>query len=220
MTSKERRERERERMREVILEAANQVAARDGIDNLSIRKIAELIEYSPATIYRYFRDKEEIVDLLLGSGYQKIVATLSTQRQLHPDPRERLKGFARGYIQMALANPDEYRSFLLSDLPGVLAQTSVLFQGASSQRPTIAMLVQTLREIVGSAAHLDDEWYELTAQVIWAAVYGLIVRSMIESTPPDQMERLIERYIGFVADSLQGARINVERHGGVGREGS
>ncbi len=217
MTSKERRERERERMREVILEAANQVATRDGIDYLSIRKIAELIEYSPATIYRYFRDKEEIVDLLLGSGYQKIVATLSAQRQLHPDPQERLKGFARGYIQMALANPDEYRSFLLSDLPGVLAQTSVLFQGASSQRPTIAMLVQTLREIVSSAAHVDDEWYELTAQVIWAAAYGLVVRSMIEGIPPDQMERLVERHTGFVASALQGSVAKLEQDG-VGRE--
>lgn len=214
MASKERRERERERMRELILEAANQVATRDGIENLSIRKIAELIEYSPATIYRYFRDKEEIVDLLLGRGFQRIVGTLSSTRQLHPDPNERLKGFARGYIRMALSNPEEYRSFLLSDLPGVLAQTSVLFRGASSQRSTVAMLCQTLREILGQETGLDDEWFELTAQVFWAAGYGLIIRSMIEGTPPDQMERLIERHVDFVSEALQGVRMNVERKNG------
>lgn len=205
-------------MREVILEAANQVASSDGIDRLSIRKIAKLIEYSPATVYRYFRDKDEIMDLLLARGYQKIVGTLSTQQQLHPDPEERLKGFARGYIKMALANPEQYRSFLLSDLAGVLAQTSVLFRGAASRRSTVAMLVQTLRQIVGSAAQLDDEWYELTAQVIWGAAYGLIVRSMIEGTPPEQMERLVERHVDFISEALQGVKVNLTRSSGASRK--
>ena len=57
----ERREREKQELREKILEKAKEILIKEGQDNLSIRNIATAIEYSPATIYLYFQDKDEIV---------------------------------------------------------------------------------------------------------------------------------------------------------------
>ncbi len=58
MSIKERKERERDERRELILNAANEIIKTEGIDNLSIRKIANKIEYSPTIIYYYFNSKE------------------------------------------------------------------------------------------------------------------------------------------------------------------
>ena len=61
MGVQERREREKQGIREDILEAARTLFVRDGYENVSIRKIAERIEYSPGTIYLYFQDKADIL---------------------------------------------------------------------------------------------------------------------------------------------------------------
>ena len=61
MGVQERREREKQGIREEILEAARQLFVTEGYENVSIRKIAEKIEYSPGTIYLYFQDKAEIL---------------------------------------------------------------------------------------------------------------------------------------------------------------
>ena len=60
MAIKERKEREKQDMRNLIIESATQLFLKQGYDKTSIRSIAEDIEYSPATIYLYFKDKDEI----------------------------------------------------------------------------------------------------------------------------------------------------------------
>jgi len=56
----ERRAREKRKLKQQILDAARQLFVRDGYESASMRKIANKIEYSPATIYTYFKDKDEI----------------------------------------------------------------------------------------------------------------------------------------------------------------
>ena len=70
MGIKERQERDRESVRRAILDAARDLFVRDGFDRVSIRKIAELIEYSPAAIYGYFSSKDDIFFALAEEGFQ------------------------------------------------------------------------------------------------------------------------------------------------------
>ena len=60
MGIKERQERDREAVRRSILDAARELFVAEGFQNVSIRKIAERIEYSPAAIYGYFPSKDDI----------------------------------------------------------------------------------------------------------------------------------------------------------------
>jgi AcrR family transcriptional regulator len=76
MGIKERQGREREAIRRAILDAARDLFVRDGYQNVSIRKIAERIEYSPAAIYGYFPSKDDIFFALAEEGF----------RLLHGDP--------------------------------------------------------------------------------------------------------------------------------------
>ena len=72
----ERKEREKAEMKKQILAAAIELFIEQGFDNVSIRKIAEKIEYSPASIYTYFNDKGAILFDLLQEGFGIFFETL------------------------------------------------------------------------------------------------------------------------------------------------
>lgn len=200
MSIKERKEREREERRELVLNVANEIIKEEGIDNLSIRKIANRIEYSPAIIYHYFRDKDEIINHLMRKGYQKIISVLSSVQASENEPEQRLKEVARKYIDMALQMPDEYKSIMLNTSPGILEHTTVLFQGAASKRQAVGILYQNLRDIYLNQG-IDDSLIELSAQVIWTAAFGLIIRLIIEKDiSEEQRKKLIEHHIKIIID--------------------
>ncbi len=202
MGIKERKERDREKRCELILAAANEIITKEGIDSLSIRKIANKIEYSPAIIYHYFRDKDDILEHLLTKGYQKIVRSLMSLENEAATPEARLRVFARNYINMALQNPEEYKNYLLNDSPRVLNHTSVLFKGASRQRQAIAMLCQAVKEFWPKECP-DDDQIELTAQVLWASIFGLIIRMIIEKDlPEEQRQKLIDHHIDMMINGM------------------
>ena len=70
MGIKERQERDREAVRRAILDAARELFVAEGYQNVSIRKIAERIEYSPAAIYGYFPSKDDIFFALAEEGFR------------------------------------------------------------------------------------------------------------------------------------------------------
>ena len=70
MGIKERQERDREAVRRAILDAARELFVAEGYQNVSIRKIAERIEYSPAAIYSYFPSKDDIFFALAEEGFR------------------------------------------------------------------------------------------------------------------------------------------------------
>jgi len=70
MGIKERQERDREAVRRAILDAARELFVAEGFQNVSIRKIAERIEYSPAAIYGYFPSKDDIFFSLAEEGFR------------------------------------------------------------------------------------------------------------------------------------------------------
>src|SRR5712692_10057363 len=70
MGIKERQERDRETVRRAILDAARDLFVSEGYQNVSIRKIAERIEYSPAAIYGYFASKDDIFFALAEEGFR------------------------------------------------------------------------------------------------------------------------------------------------------
>ena len=83
MGIKERQERDREAVRRSILDAARELFVAEGFQNVSIRKIAERIEYSPAAIYGYFPSKDDIFFELAEEGFR----LLGDPAAVRNDPR-------------------------------------------------------------------------------------------------------------------------------------
>ncbi|HHZ01233.1 MAG TPA: TetR/AcrR family transcriptional regulator [Tissierellia bacterium] len=188
-----RREKEIEAMRKLIISTASEIIAEEGLDNLSIRKIAKKIEYSPSVIYNYFKDKEEIVNTIMRSGYMKIVSAVSASDLENLPPTEKLAEMTRNYIEEALKMPDEFLSVQVNQTPQVLKYTSYLFKGAAKEKPALSALFNCLKEIHKDA---DYEQTELKAQIIAASTMGLIIKLIVEKDiEEDQRQKLIDCFI-------------------------
>ncbi|MCU0448183.1 MAG: TetR/AcrR family transcriptional regulator, partial [Microscillaceae bacterium] len=116
MAIKERKEREKQEMRERILEVAKQMFLKDGYDKTSIRNIADKIEYSPGTIYQYFEDKDEIFFIIHQQGFDQLFAMMAQVNEI-PNPLERLKTLGKVYMQFAIENPELYDLMFIMRAP-------------------------------------------------------------------------------------------------------
>ena len=188
-----RREKEIEAMKELIINVAKDIIAKEGYDNLSIRKIAGKIEYSPSIIYHYFKDKEEIVNAVMRNGYMKIVNAVSLGVSENLTPMEKLKRMTRNYIEEALKMPDEFLAAQLNQSPQALMHTSYLYIGASKEKPALMVLFKCLKDIYKDD---EDEQIELKAQVIAVSTMGLIMKLIIEKNiEEEQRQKLIDYFI-------------------------
>ena len=198
MAIENRREREKEEMKKLILNAASEIVASEGFEYLSIRKIANKIEYSPSTIYHYFLDKDEIVNNLMQNGYKKIAAAISSANVESYSPEERLKQMARNYIEAALKMPDEYMAAQLNKSAQALNHTASLFKGASKEKPALTALYQCIKEI-NKDIELDESEIEIKSQIIVVSALGLILKLIIEKDiGDDQKQKLIDYFCGEV----------------------
>ncbi|WNS45039.1 TetR/AcrR family transcriptional regulator [Paenibacillus sp. MMS20-IR301] len=198
MGREQKQEQEREAMRRLILATAAELAAENGLDKLSVRKIAGRMEYSAGIIYHYFQGKEEIVEQLLQQGYQKMISGMDAQVQLPAEQmsaEDKFKYSLTQFIRMGIAERSPYSSIMLNSSPAVLSLTAVLHQGAAQERSAIGMLCSIIGELEGRPLQ-KAEVTEKTAQVIWSAAFGLIIRLNLEKNLPEaQKEALIDRLV-------------------------
>lgn len=199
--SKERQVLKQEEIKKLILSTAQKIVAKDGISGLSIRKITNIIDYSPAIIYHYFKDKDEIINKLMEENYQKIIRALTSIFSKDAEPEQKLKETARKYIELALQMPDEYMNIMLSSSPNILEHTSVLLSGASVKRQAIGVLCKIVKDYYKDITISDDE-IELTAQLIWTSTFGLIIRLIIEKVSEEQRDKLINHHIKVIINGL------------------
>ncbi|OEF95702.1 TetR/AcrR family transcriptional regulator [Desulfuribacillus alkaliarsenatis] len=200
MNIKNRQERDREERRELILNAASEIIMQEGIEKLSVRKIGKKIEYSPAIIYHYFKDMDEIIFHVMSRGYQKIIGALASLKITSTTPDGAIKERTRAYINVTLEMGEDYKYVMLNKSPHVKQHTAHMFKGASASKPALAILCRDLKALYPKA---DDEIIELTAQAISASTFGLIMRLLIEDDIDDtQRERLINHFINTIVDGM------------------
>jgi AcrR family transcriptional regulator len=97
----ERKEREKQEMVDLILDAAMKLFIEEGYDNVTMRKIGDRIEYSPTTIYLYFKDKTEIFSELLNIAFDKFYESQMSVQSID-NPKEKLLAHGLAYIKFAI----------------------------------------------------------------------------------------------------------------------
>jgi AcrR family transcriptional regulator len=107
MGAAERRVRERENMKSRILKAARELIQETGYESLTIRKVANRIEYSPMALYNHFPDKDSILKALADEGFGRYLKTFPKRSTL--PPIEELRRYLLSYIQFAMKQPEQYR---------------------------------------------------------------------------------------------------------------
>ena len=162
----ERREREREEVRRKILDAARELFATEGYERVTMRRIADAIEYSPTTIYLHFEDKDDLVHALCHEDFARLLGALAARRRA-ADPIERIRQLGRAYARFGLDYPNHYRFMFMT--PG---KTSTRTPDDPGERRSALLREAVTRAIAAGRFRPVD--LDTVAQVLWASVHGAV----------------------------------------------
>lgn len=173
-----RRERERAEMTERIMDAARKMFVRDGYEAVTLRKIAQSIEYSQGIIYQYFKDKQALVQAIIRKDSQDLRQHMLECLTLD-DPIEQLSEIARRYVTWGAAHPNHYRLMLLP--PPAWSEHGMELQTDGQDFTPLKqeMLSLLYIDVKNAIQHgrLKDKYSNpaLVAATLWAGMHGLVL---------------------------------------------
>lgn len=170
MGTSERRARQKASLREEILDAARRMFADEGYEHVSMRRLAERIEYSPTTIYLYFEDKDDLFRAVCEETFAKLVRRLEKQRRQHEgDPVAGLRAGLREYIEFGLRHPEHYT---VTFMRRVKDEAAGAFE-SSAGKDAFDILRQAVAACIAAGRFREID-AEVAAQVLWMSVHGLV----------------------------------------------
>jgi len=179
MGVKEKRARHKEELRREILDSAREIFIHDGYDGFSMRKLAEKIDYSPTTIYIYFKNKDDLLFAICEEFFANFFAELNHIRSVYRDPIETLRQAFLYLIEFGLKNPNQYKVifFSKSDIYGTLEE---FVKQESMARNTYLVFKEMIRDCITAGRLLEPD-EDVIAPVLAAASHGLVTMILYRS---------------------------------------
>ncbi|WP_250472209.1 TetR/AcrR family transcriptional regulator [Caballeronia sp. GAFFF1] len=177
---------QRDALRERILEVSRGIVKREGLASLSMRKLAEAIDYSPAALYLHFRNRGEIERALREEGHAQLRAAFAPHASI-ADAAARLRAMGLAYVQFGLDEPETYRLMFMDHANG---------NGANAAEDSAAMLsliadaflelqaAKRLKLPSGAAA-------AACAQAFWANLHGITALQLNGAASADVAARAL-----------------------------
>ncbi|MBZ2178785.1 MAG: TetR/AcrR family transcriptional regulator [Acidobacteriota bacterium] len=203
MGTAERRAREKDALRQKILQVATELFLHDGFDSVTMRAIADRIEYAPSTIYLYFKNKTEIVDAICVETFEILIDRLHQIEQQALPPDASLAAGIRCYIEFGIEYPHQYR-LVFGNVP-----SDDFTESAESNllgRQALEHLVRIIA--IGQQAGLFPTTTDPAADAltVWSHMHGttciLINDHGRYNFPWPSKESMIERSVDLITKAL------------------
>ena len=172
MGPRERREREREEIRTKILDAARELFVSDGYEAVTMRRIAEKIEYSPTAIYFHFRDKETLLREICDADFLTLAHEIAVVAEI-ADPVDRLRGIGLAYFRFGMNYPNHYRLMFMTPHPPLGDEHEI--ERGNPEEDAYAFLKSIVGQAIAEGRFRGDVTdVDLAAQTMWAGMHGVI----------------------------------------------
>lgn len=191
----ERRLRQKDEVRNSILETAWQIVREEGWQSLSIRKIADAIEYSVPVIYDHFENKDFILLEFGKQGFALLIKKLQAAKKKSSDPRQQLKDISEAYWNFAFRNKEYYQ--LMFGLGIACCETDKCLPEKSVFRD---LVMEPIIEIMGNNRSNGTNAC-LKYHTYWSVMHGLIsIKMMSSSSETDELNKLVldDAIAGFI----------------------
>ena len=168
-----RKQKETLALREKVLDTAEDIFVREGINQVTMRRIATSIDYAPTVLYRLFKNKADLLDHLIARGYEGVRGQYEVVRQRTDlSPLAMLKGILSTYVDYALSHPNHY--WMWFDTSSVrLEGRQMRMTHGRLQYVVFQMWVDGIESC--QAEGLFSGWDSLHVfQILWSRVHGLI----------------------------------------------
>ena len=196
----ERKLRQKEEVRVAILDTAWQLVKKEGWQQLSIRKIADAIEYSVPVIYDHFENKEAILFEIGKQGFELLSKKMQQAKDKHKDPGQQLKAMADAYWNFAFKNKEDYQLMFGLGMPccEVEKNTSEKLYFRDVVMGPIDELIKKNKLPSANAC--------LKYNTFWSVIHGLISLKMMRGgdVSPDFNKMVLD-------DAVEGIIRNLER---------
>lgn len=197
----ERKEREKLELKNLILDAARKLMLDNGQDGMSIRKIADAIEYSPATIYLYFEDKDAILHELMQMGFGVMAQYMSLPYTIS-NPVQRIHEVGKAYIQFGLENKDWYELMFNSDKP--MKHIEKCCEDWDQGLALFDFLTKSCKEAIEllQLKNIDENFLALH---LWSSVHGLVNLALTERlqiVKQENTEEMISKTLDSIMHSI------------------
>ena len=215
----QRRLREKREMRLKILDAARALFIVGGEEAVTLRGVAEKIEYSATTIYSHFTDKEALLWELCAADFM-MFSRLLKQAERTPDPIERLRQISATYVDFGLQYPGYYRLMFMPSTTTAPLNPPVTGTNASLSTPGVNSEDDPLKEgpyrfFYGAvfkamaAGCFRPEYREVSdiAQVLWSGLHGVVAMHFVRGKYPSIPWRPIQTAKETMIDCLIGGLV-------------
>jgi AcrR family transcriptional regulator len=189
MTTQERRERERTQRRQVIVNAARELAEAEGWESVTTRRLADRIEYSQPVLYSHFEGKDAIVSAVALEGFGELATLLHRAREVAGSPGAEPRAVAYAYMAFARDNPALYEAMFILSIDLKFAQSDTPI-------PLLASFIE-LRDALTPLAGTRD--ISTFTEVAWSGLHGLATLSRAGRLRPDFYEQRLDMFVDQVS---------------------
>jgi AcrR family transcriptional regulator len=211
MSSKERRQRERDEVRVKILNAARELFATQGVEAVSMRKIADAVEYSPTIIYQHFADKESLLRELCTEDFGAMAETFKQISHV-ADPIARIEQIGLASARFGLEHPNHYRVMFMTPCHIEKLTEDDLSHKGNPDEDGYAFLRQAVSEAIAAGRYREELTDpDLISQVVWAAMHGLVSLEIVKGKDPWLEWRPFERRIQVMIENLHRGMVRPEK---------
>jgi AcrR family transcriptional regulator len=180
----ERRQRQREEVRTSILDTAWRIVGAEGWQSLSIRKIADAIEYSVPVIYDHFENKEAILQEFTHRGFRLLNEQLKVARDQFSDPARQLEAMAYAYWRFAFDNKEYYQLMYGLGLPTCEAAKRVPELAAQTD-----LILEPIKALVSANDSKADPF--LKFHTFLSMLHGLIAINMAGNPNREELNMMV-----------------------------
>lgn len=192
----ERKLRQKEGVKASILDAAWQLVEKEGWQSLSIRKIAEAIEYSSPVIYDHFANKEAILLEFTKRGFQQLNEQLIKAKDKFTNPEQQIEAIAYAYWKFAFNHKEYYQLMYGLGMPG--CETVKQIPELAS---FIEIVIAPIKNMIAKSKNSDADSF-LKLNTFWSTLHGLISINMLgKNDSRDELNAMVLKdfLIGFIS---------------------
>ena len=181
MGTKERRARERVETRDLILAAAREMFASDGVEAVTMRAIADRIEYTPTALYHHFPSKQALLTELCERDYQSLAKHFQG-KAVPADPIERLFAIGEAYLQFAIEFPAQYRFMFMTVLADLEHDEQYLAESRENPEKNAYVTLRAACADAIAAGRFRPEYQDpdQIAQILWSTIHGLVSLQIVK----------------------------------------
>ncbi len=198
--SRQRRDHEKQDMRQAILDAAAELFREHGYERFSLRQVAERIGYSPTTIYLYFADKDDLLFTVADVGFTRFGEQLVAAAASTANPTGRLAALGRAYIDFSIQNPAYYQLMFMQRGDFLMAQRD----GECEPRiDSFGVLQQAVHDAIDTGALRPGDTARY-ADALWALVHGTVAMAIaMPFFPAERARAAAEAGFALLLDAMQ-----------------